>query len=280
MKKILILLIVLKTASSFGQVFLTNTKKWNDLYAFYATCNCSMHETHSYYFDGDSIINENTYKVLYDSTFRATYNSDIIEVTKKGFIRESNAGNEIFFIENGTTLETKIYDFGFIPDSILKIGLYTYKVHSTDSIDVLGEKRKILYLSDAGKNGLYWISGIGSNRGLFYFQYQDALLLCVKDQNKLIYKNEDNYDCVFFDFVSSVNEIKSSEITAYPNPTNDSFLITSKKIIECVEIFNSTGKLILTASPNLTEFSVDLSTQENGIYFVRIDENTVKMIKK
>jgi|GEM_PF-6266910 len=29
--------------------------------------------------------------------------------------------------------------------------------HSTDSIDVLGEKRKILYLSDARENGVYFI---------------------------------------------------------------------------------------------------------------------------
>lgn len=84
MKHILTLLIVLKTASSFGQAFLTDAKKWNDLYVFYATCNCSIHETHSYFTNGDSIINETTYQVLYDSTFRATsYSEEIIELTKK-----------------------------------------------------------------------------------------------------------------------------------------------------------------------------------------------------
>ena len=172
MKKILTFLIVLSTASSFGQTFLTDTKKWNDLYAFYATCNCSMHETHSYFISGDSIINETTYKVLYDSTYKATsYSVEIVELTKKGFIREANSGNEIYYIENGENEELKIYDFGFNADSSLTIGLYTYNVYSTDSIDVLGEKRKILYLSDVGENGLFWISGIGSNRGLFYFQY-------------------------------------------------------------------------------------------------------------
>ncbi len=281
MKQILTLLIILKTLTSFGQVFITDSKKWNDLYAFYATCNCSMHETHSYFTNGDSIINDISYKVLYDSTFRATsYSSEIIELTIKGFIRESNSGKEIYYIENGTTKETKIYDFGFNTDSTLTIGLYTYTVHSTDSIDVLGEKRKILYLSDAGVNGLFWISGIGSNRGLFYSQYQDALLLCVKDNNKLIYKNDENYDCVFYDFVSSIDDIKTSTIDVYPNPTKDKFVIKSNKLIESIDIFNSLGKLIMSVSPNMTEFIVNLDKHDKGLYIVRIDNETIKLIKE
>lgn len=160
------------------------------------------------------------------------------------------------------------------------IGLHTYTVHSIDSIDVLGEKRKVLYLSDAGENELYWISGIGSNRGLFYFQYQDALLLCVKDNNDLIYKNDENYDCVFYDYVSSIDEIKSSSITVYPNPTSDNFIIKSNKIIEKVEVFNSVGKLILSVSPNAIGFSMDLDKYEKGIYFIRIDNETIKLIKE
>jgi len=279
MKLILTLLIVLKITSSFGQVFLNETKKWNDLYSFYATCNCSLFDTHSYYLDGDSTINENLYKVLYDSIYSGPSNSGTINVTKKGFIREINDGNIIFYIEDGSTEETKIYDFELISGSSITIGLYEYTVHSTDSIEFFGEKRKVLYMTEYGEDGLYWISGIGSNRGLFYFQYEDAKLLCVHDNNELIYENQNGYDCIFFDYIDSVDDIKFPKIKAYPNPTNDKFLITSNKILESVEIFNSTGKRILTANPNKTEFSVDLKNQNSGIYFIRIDNQSVKMIK-
>lgn len=283
MKKMLTFLILLTSTLSFGQSFLSNTKKWNDLYAFHATCNCSMHETHSYFTNGDSIINELSYKILYDSTFRGTsYADEIIELTKKGFIRENNSGDEIYYIENGTTVENKIYDFGCNTGSSLTIGLDTYTVHSTDSIYIIGDKRKVLYLSANKENGLYWISGIGSNKGLFYFQYQQGLLLCVNDNNKLLYKNDQNYDCVYYDydFDSSINETKTSTIDLYPNPTYDKFVIKSTEIIKNITVFNSIGKLIISESPNITDFTMDLSNYVNGLYFVQINNETIKFIKE
>lgn len=104
--------------------------------------------------------------------------------------------------------------------------------------------------------------------------------MCVKDNNDLIYKNDENYDCVFYDYVSSIDEIKSSSITVYPNPTSDNFIIKSNKIIEKVEVFNSVGKLILSVSPNAIDFSMDLDKYEKGIYFIRIDNETIKLIKE
>lgn len=129
---------------------------------------------------------------------------------------------------------------------------------------------------------MYWISGIGSNKGLFYFQYQQGLLLCVNDNNKLLYKNDQNYDCVYYDydFNSSINETKTSTIDLYPNPTYDKFVIKSTEIIKNITVFNSIGKLIISKSPNITDFTMDLSNYVNGLYIVQINNETIKFIKE
>ena len=277
MKQILIFLIVFNSAFLYGQDFLTDTKKWNDLYVFFATCNCEMYETHSYYLNGDSTIQGKQYKILYDSTYSYP---DRIEVTKKGFIREPETNKEIFFIENGQAEETKIYDFDFDVDSSLTIGLYTYTVKSTDSVDILGIKRKVIYFSEYEDNGLSWISGIGANQGLFYFQFQMGLLLCVKDSNELIYKDSGDYDCIFFDYVSSINESETDRIKIYPNPTEDNLSISSKEIIENVEIYNSTGIKIMSFVPKNTELTVNIMNLGKGMYFARVNKKTIKFLKE
>ena len=280
MKQILTFLIVFNSVFLYGQDFLSDTKKWNDLYEFFATCNCSMHETHSYYLSGDSTIQGKEYKILYDSTYSTNSYSDRIEVTKKGFIRELKSNKEIFFIENGRSEETKIYDFDFDVDSSLTIGLYTYTVKSTDSVDISGIKRKIIYFSEDENNGLSWISGIGANQGLFYFQFQMGLLLCVKDSNVLIYKDSGDYDCVFFDYVSSINESETNGIKVYPNPAENNLMITSKEVIENVEIYNLSGIMVMSFLPKNTELNVNIRNLKKGIYFARVNNKTIKFIKE
>jgi len=70
--------------------------------------------------------------------------------------------------------------------------------------------------------------------------------------------------------------IGDSNITIYPNPSNGSFVIeatTNEK--QALEIFDVTSKMVLSQSIN-GKTSIDVSTLDNGIYFVQVKtkENT------
>lgn len=75
------------------------------------------------------------------------------------------------------------------------------------------------------------------------------------------------------------------EVSVFPNPTSGIIKINSKDLkIKNVEIIELTGKIVQQLSPDNSEFTIDISNFENGIYIMKIQtENkiiTTKIIKK
>ena len=71
----------------------------------------------------------------------------------------------------------------------------------------------------------------------------------------------------------------TSSVQVYPNPTNGKLQVTSYKLqISGLEVYNVMGEIVYR-SPGITRQSsvIDLSSQHNGIYFLKIksDEGTV-----
>jgi len=64
-----------------------------------------------------------------------------------------------------------------------------------------------------------------------------------------------------------ITDEKQAFITIYPNPTNG--MITINGEFDRVQVLNTTGGLVLTSEHK----QVDLSTLENGIYYLRIYSN-------
>lgn len=82
------------------------------------------------------------------------------------------------------------------------------------------------------------------------------------------------------EFLSAVDFSKIS-LVVYPNPVEDVLLITSDQTIQKIEIFNTLGQQILSATTNATEYNLSVSTLNKGIYFLKINSNkTIKFIKK
>ena len=68
--------------------------------------------------------------------------------------------------------------------------------------------------------------------------------------------------------------------TIHPNPTNDSFTIRGKDIGQ-VEVYNTIGQLITTVQTDSDIFTLDISGQPAGIYFVNItDKEGKRCVKK
>ena len=73
----------------------------------------------------------------------------------------------------------------------------------------------------------------------------------------------------------SVEEVEASAITVYPNPATDYIMINAQNSVY-VEIFDMTGRCVMTS----TESKIDLRNIETGVYFVRVNGNTTKLIVK
>lgn len=80
----------------------------------------------------------------------------------------------------------------------------------------------------------------------------------------------------------------STEIKAYPNPSNGIVtLVSSENVSSQVSVYNLEGRKILNKSINLSsnyQNTLDLSAFSNGVYFIKVDSynnsQTIKIIKK
>ena len=67
---------------------------------------------------------------------------------------------------------------------------------------------------------------------------------------------------------TSSNSIASVKI--YPNPTTNYWTISNTNTIDSIQLMDSLGKVIQTASPSANEFQLDGSNLSQGVYFVKI----------
>ncbi|HCQ30177.1 MAG TPA: hypothetical protein DIU39_07820 [Flavobacteriales bacterium] len=78
------------------------------------------------------------------------------------------------------------------------------------------------------------------------------------------------------DASASVNNLATSKISVYPNPTADYIYIKSEQIIDNVQIFDISGKNVYAGKSNV----VNLKTLPQGTYFVRLEVNNTVSIQK
>lgn len=147
-------------------------------------------------------------------------------------------------------------------------------------------------LTTAGSNGtlvqgswqsvnvpLSFFQGAGFNKSTF-FQY------------KLGTTSDLVSDIVYFDNIYfSVNPgtilnnstFNSNTFSAYPNPSQNEWNISSKQDINSIQLFDVTGKKVLEINPNSMNAKIDASVLSNGLYFANIYTNegskTIKLIK-
>jgi hypothetical protein len=72
-----------------------------------------------------------------------------------------------------------------------------------------------------------------------------------------------------------VNEEITRDIIIYPNPFNETLIVqTSGKTAKRITIFNGTGKLLFEAGSSCPEFSINMSEHSQGIYFIKISDQS------
>ena len=80
---------------------------------------------------------------------------------------------------------------------------------------------------------------------------------------------------------AALEETNSSEISVYPNPFNDQLIIelqssSSKEF----KIYSILGEMVLKGSVNSDINTIDLSNLPPNIYFLKIEKQSIKLIKQ
>ena len=82
----------------------------------------------------------------------------------------------------------------------------------------------------------------------------------------------------------SVSDFTTINVSLFPNPTTQNINIQSDKQITDVAIYNTLGQIVKNASPQATNFSVETSNLNTGVYFVSLKTDTasktIKFIKQ
>ncbi len=74
--------------------------------------------------------------------------------------------------------------------------------------------------------------------------------------------------------------VKLEKVGVFPNPTNNTFTVTSTNAIQEVTLFNALGQAVLVSSPNATSASMDIANLPNGIYTIKATINGVDTYNK
>ena len=87
---------------------------------------------------------------------------------------------------------------------------------------------------------------------------------------------------VQFDDCTGINTVENNNLTVYPNPAHNhlQFVMSNGQLVESVQILDITGKTVKTIISGKAKQSIDISTLQNGIYFVKIGTQIQKFIKE
>lgn len=68
-----------------------------------------------------------------------------------------------------------------------------------------------------------------------------------------------------------VDDVELKDFSLYPNPTKDKLYFNSSQIINRIRIYNAVGQLLGDYLLNDTDGEINISKLENGIYFIKIN---------
>lgn len=288
-KSILILALILNVIVGINaqdyKPMITDGSEWDVYYTYEMFWN----EHHT--ITGDSIVNENNYKVLNLGS--------IVWDNQPILLREDTISKKVFQLIDENT-ERLIFDFS------LEIGAsfidFTYETPMVFTVDVISNQldlnlnsngfsdfemtgdRKVYYLSSSVGVEKIWIEGIGNPYGLIYSSYQSGILLCHFDREGVHDFKVTGYsvDSCLGDVWSGVKEIEKSLFNISPNPSTGLFFLDNKEKEDlAVEIFDTYGKLVFSDRfTNSSRNELDLRYLPSNIYILKTEtKNKIEAIK-
>lgn len=121
-------------------------------------------------------------------------------------------------------------------------------------------------------------NGICCNYGNGYYYIKDA------NGNRIV-EGDGEFGSMASHLISiqrnttSVEAVSQESLKVYPNPAND-YLIVEGEIMTSVEVYNAIGQRLLTKAVNGNSTRINLSEFNNGIYFLRVNNNGEVVTRK
>ncbi len=79
---------------------------------------------------------------------------------------------------------------------------------------------------------------------------------------------------------NSIFDNNDKTLDIFPNPCNGIFTATSNQIIELLQVYSSTGQLLISQNLKNLSASIDISVLNNGFYFVKMQNKSNTIVKK
>ncbi len=242
-----------------------------------------------YTFSDDSVLVDGEYfrELLYATNMTAPWKNS------GEYFREENGK---VFKFGGLIGPTKklLYDFDFsIGDTLAphNDGFPNHReIVQVGGIRLLdGIQRKFLTLqctTDIILDSTMWIEGMGDIESLFWTESfcsaidgDGASIRCFTTNGQLLYLRPDLEGC----YTTSVDNLESGSLKVYPNPSYGilHFDINNEQPIERILMYDSVGKMVLTASKLLTEDDLDVSNLASGFYIgiIHFRDNSFRTFK-
>jgi len=286
MKGIFIIFILLISHYSHSQNNdLNPNSRWN-CWDLEGTSQCKDTYKYNLYFNGDSIINGNQYLKMYKVGYKYYslpsgactainpyyhYFYALVRYHQKKLIY-FNGSSDVTYIDYNLQIGDTIKNVDFSQFNLLK-------VTRIDSVNINGNYlNRFFYQCTTSTDSGYVIEKIGSYHGFmseftpWFESYKE--LICYSENDITVYNNTG----IIHSSCNMALNLKSNDsapvsIEVYPNPTHNTFTIDDRSNfqIKKIVIKNYLCQTISQFDSPLRNQTFDISTMENGIYFIEIE---------
>jgi len=294
MKKGIVFVFVLFINLAYSQVTYFNYFDYSCEWKIYAAGWTGINAYDSYetvYFDGDTTINGNVYYRQFRQVEETNYNTFMGTYTENflygpGYVREDNTG-KIWYLANDSTEYLNFDNQAILSAQVGDTFPYQgspCQVQSTQTVMLGTTPLKQVFGSYITSNsGIVEGIGVVGNLCSTGVEYERYLNCYSKQTDEIQFHNLNCTDFpvpVRLNVTAGLDNMEKEIFELYPNPTNGILHINSLNEETGYKIFNNFGSLVGTGDLKNTESSIDISTYNQGIYFIAFKSEGKEVYRK
>ncbi|MCP4439888.1 MAG: T9SS type A sorting domain-containing protein [Aureispira sp.] len=287
MKKITSILIGLlyigiASAQTYHPMIKEGNKYWDVMHSDVNGPPCQPAHGYKAFFDGDSIVNGETYKILKAYSIEPitppcypfyvnTNNSYPIEL-----MREDTLTRKVYILDRSNNTENLMYDFSLaVGDTFTSdyaTDNYPYVIDSITTVTLPnGETRNRWHFGMFGTANMFsYTEGVGENSYIpfiIFVSFLSSAVECVEENGVQLWGYQGCYPIVL-----GIKDTKEQNFKLYPNPaTNNVFIEHNYTDSKIFRLYNAQGQLVLMQKVDSSIEKINISELEKGIYWYRLD---------
>jgi len=180
---------------------------------------------------------------------------------------------------NNTAQHTLVNSAGC--DSVVTLDLTISPEVNTEVSSTINSDDMVVLISDEVNAQYQWLD---CNNNFSVIDGANNQTFLVNDNGSYAIKVtvgncSDTSECITVDDVS-LDDFKKDETKLYPNPSDGLFILESELIGKAYGVFDAQGRLVESGVIDNQKTSIQLDNEDVGMYFLKIDNVTLKMVKQ